>query len=235
MAREFAARGCSLVLSGRNQQGLESLAGELGGEVLLADLTDAADVLRVADRAATVDILICNAGTGGDVKLPNETVEHIDQLIDVNLRAPLVLTTRFAQDKLAAGQRAHVVLIGSLSGLAPTPDTRLYNGTKFGLRGFGLSLAQDLDGTCVGVSLVEPGFIREAGMFAEGGVALPKAVRTKSPHDVALGVVAAIEKNRAEVFVSPVELRASATFATVAPTISAWVQKRLGVADMKGV
>ena len=69
-------------------------------------------------------------------------------------------------------------------------------------------------------------------MFAENDIELPPGVRTKSPADVAAGVVKAIEANPPEVFVSPVELRVSATFATVAPGLSAAIQRRIGTKDI---
>jgi short-subunit dehydrogenase len=115
--------------------------------------------------------------------------------------------------------------------LAASPDTPLYNASKFGLRGFALSFAQDLAGTGVGLSIVEPGFIRDAGMFARNAVDLPPGVRTKSPEDVALAVTRAIETGRTEVFVSPVELRVMSAIASVAPGVAAAVQRRLGVAE----
>jgi short-subunit dehydrogenase len=107
----------------------------------------------------------------------------------------------------------------------------MYNATKFGLRGFTLSLAQDLAGSAVSASVVAPGFIRDAGMFADGGIDLPPGVRTKAPDDVATGVVTAIESGRPEVFVAPPELRLAATLGSVAPAISAAIQRRAGVSD----
>lgn len=217
---------------------LDALSTETGGEVVVADLSNPADVDRLSSDAAGCDVLVLNAGVGDDPALEEETSEHIDFLIDVNLRAPIQLAVAFAQHKLAQHQVAErrpasIVLVGSLSGLAATPNTRMYNATKFGLRGFAHALRQDLDGRGIGVSLVSPGFIRDAGMFAEGDVDLPPGVRTKSPQDVANGVVKAIESNTPEVFVAPVELRLGATFATVAPGLSAAIQKRIGVAEMK--
>ncbi len=233
VARELARRGGHLVLTARRRDLLDELASETGAEVEVADLADRADLLRLEALASEVDVLVLNAGIGDDANLVGETGEHIDAVIDVNLRAPIQMSVAFAQHHLAVGTAAQIVLIGSLSGLVATPNTRMYNATKFGLRGFAHSLRQDLDGTGVGVSLVSPGFIRDAGMFAEGGVELPPGVRTKSPQDVARGVVKAIETNPAELFVSPVELRLGATLGTVAPAFSAAVQRRLGTAEMK--
>jgi short-subunit dehydrogenase len=80
----------------------------------------------------------------------------------------------------------------------------------------------------VGVSVVLPGFIRDAGMFAEAGVTLPPGIGTRSPEDVAAAVVTAIERNRAEVEVAPVGLRVGTAVASVAPALSAAVSRRLG-------
>jgi short-subunit dehydrogenase len=233
MARELSARGANLVLSARRVSLLDQLAAEIDAEVAVADLTDRADVERLAARAATCDVLVANAGTGGDPPLEELAESDIDFAIDVNLRAPIVLAHAFAKAKIAAAKPGAIVLVGSLAGLAASPGTRLYNATKFGLRGFALSFAQELAGTGVTCTHVAPGFIRDAGMFHDGGVELPPGVRTKSPDDVAAAVVKAIEKGPGEIFVSPTELRAATTFATIAPGISAAIQRRLGVAERR--
>lgn len=231
IARVLARRGAELVLTARRRDLLESLAAETGGEVVVADLADRADVDRLTEDSLGCDAFILNAGIGGDRELEEARAEEIDRVIDVNLRAPVQMAVAFAQHKLAEGRPGAIVMVGSLSGLVATPNTRMYNATKFGLRGFTLSLAQDLAGTPVSASLVAPGFIREAGMFAENGIELPPGVRTKSPADVAAGVVAALETGRTEVYVAPPELRLAATFGSLAPALSAAVQRRAGVAD----
>jgi short-subunit dehydrogenase len=233
IAEDLARRGARLVLTARRAAELEALAARTGAEVLVADLTDRADLSRVLEVARDVDVLVANAGIGADVALEELTADDVDRSIEVNLRAPILMATEFANARVAARLPGQVVFIGSLSGLAPTPMTRMYNATKFGLRGFALSLREDLVGTGVGVSIVEPGFIRDAGMFAQSGISLPPGVRTKTPAQVAEGVARAIGSDVAEVFVAPLELRLAATFATVAPALSARVQRRLGTAEMK--
>ena len=231
MCQELARRGARLVITARREALLADLAAETGAEVLVADLTDRDDLLRVAERAGACDVLVANAGVGNDPSLAELTDESIDFSIDVNLRAPIVLATHFARSHQQAGTEGQIVLIGSLAGLAATPGTRMYNATKFGLRGFALSFRQDLEGTGVGCSLVAPGFIRDAGMFAEGDLVLPPGVRTNPPADVAAGVVRAITANPMEVYVSPPEMRAVSTLATMAPAFSAFVQRKLNVSE----
>ena len=73
-----------------------------------------------------------------------------------------------------------------------------------------------------------PGFIRDAGMFADADVDLPAGVGTRSPADVAGAVIGAIERNRGEVDVAPLSLRAGAIFAGLAPDLAATVSRRIG-------
>lgn len=233
IARDLKARGASLVLTARNEALLDALAAELDAEVLVADLTSRADVERVAARAASCEVLVANAGVGDDPPFDELDEDAIDFALAVNLRAPIVLSNAYAKARIAAGEKGQIVLVGSLAGLAASPGTRMYNATKFGLRGFALSFSQELEGTGVGCSLVAPGFIRDAGMFHDGGIELPQGVRTKSPQDVAEGVATAITQNPTEVFVAPVELRLASTLATVAPGLSAAIQRKLDVANRR--
>ena len=75
----------------------------------------------------------------------------------------------------------HLVFISSLSGKIASAGASIYNATKFGLRGFGFALNEELRGTGVGATTVFPGFIRDAGMFADSGVKLPRGVGTRTP------------------------------------------------------
>jgi short-subunit dehydrogenase len=122
------------------------------------------------------------------------------------------------------------VFISSLSGKVSSPASSIYSATKFGLRGFALGLREDLRPHGVGVSVLAPGFIRDAGMFANTGMTLPPGVGTRSPQDVAAAVVRAIESNRAEIDVAPLGLRLGAAAGSVAPALAASVSRLLGSA-----
>jgi short-subunit dehydrogenase len=124
--------------------------------------------------------------------------------------------------------RGHVLLMSSLAGKAASPRAALYNATKFGLRGFATAMRSDLRGTGVGVSAVFPGFISDAGMYADAEVTLPLGIGTRSPEEVARAVIGAIERNRGEVDVAPLALRAGATFASLAPELAGSLARRLG-------
>ncbi|HEX8104452.1 MAG TPA: SDR family NAD(P)-dependent oxidoreductase [Solirubrobacteraceae bacterium] len=227
IARAFAARSASLTLTGRRAEVLEPLAAETGGRAVACDLADREAVERLAAESRDVDILVANAALPASGRIDALTLEEIDAALDVNLRAPIVLAKRLSE-AMVARRSGHLVFITSLAGKAASSGGSLYSATKFGLRGFALGLREDLRAHGVGVSVVAPGFIRDAGMFHESGATLPRGVGTKTPDDVAAAVLAAVERDRAELDVAPVALRAGAAFAAVAPGIASAVQRKLG-------
>ena len=206
---------------------LERLGAELGARVLAVDLSIPAEVERLVTEAGDVDILIANAALPASGTLESFSVEEIDRGLDVNLRAPIVLAHALAPGLVGRG-RGHLLFMSSLAGKAATPRAALYNASKFGLRGFATALRSDLRGTGVGVSAVFPGFISEAGMYADAEVKLPLGIGTRTPEDVARAVLGAIERNRGEVDVAPLALRAGTTFASLAPDLAGSLARRLG-------
>jgi uncharacterized protein len=231
IARALAARGAQLVLTGRRAGVLQPLAQELGGRALAVDLADRDAVAQLVQQAGEVEILVANAALPATAMLDDFSAAEVDRALDVNLRAPIILSRALTPAMLTRG-RGQLVFISSLSGKAATSRTALYNTSKFGLRGFASALRGDLHGTGVGVSAIFPGFIRDAGMFADAEVKLPPGIGTKTPEDVARAVVKAIERDRAEVDVAPLPLRASTIFASLAPELAAKMGRRLGSEDI---
>lgn len=227
IARALHARGASLTVTGRRMDVLEPLAASVGGRAVESDLADRDAVDALVASAGRVDVLVANAGLPGSGGLHSFSVEEIDRALTVNLRAPMLLAHALSPAMVQRGS-GHLLFMSSLAGKAGAPGSSVYAATKFGLRGFGLALREDLAGKGVGVSVVLPGFIREAGMFADSGAKLPPFVGTKRPDDVARAVVKAIESNRAELDVAPLPLRAGTLLASVAPGPVGAVQRRLG-------
>jgi short-subunit dehydrogenase len=227
IARAFAARGANVMLSGRRADVLEPLANELGGRALGCDLAERDQVERLVQDAGDLDVLVANAALPASGLLLELDQEQIDRMIEVNLRAPIALARAFAP-AMVQRRAGHMVFISSLAGKVASPASSIYSATKFGVRGFALGLRQDLQADGVGVSVVLPGFIREAGMFAEAKIDLPRGVGTRSPEDVATAVLQAVERDRAEIEVAPAGLRVGAAFGGLAPQIAASVSRRLG-------
>lgn len=229
IARALHRAGARVVLTARREDVLADLAAELGDrvDVLAADLTTAKGLAAIAARARSGDILVSNAGLPASGRLEEFTVKQVDRAIDVNLRAPIRLAREVAQ-AMAERRRGHLVFVGSLAGKAASPRASLYNATKFGLRGFALALREDLRDAGVGVTAVYPGFIREAGMFAQANISLPAGVGTRTPEDVGAAVLRGIERNKAEIDVAPFAVRVGSLVASVAPGVAAAVQRRTG-------
>jgi short-subunit dehydrogenase len=235
IARALHERGASLAITGRRVDALEALKAELGDrvDVLQADLAKREDVEALVGRAGTVDVLVANAGLPGSGDLDSFTPEEIDRAIDVNLRAPMQLTRALLPGMIERG-RGHLVYISSLSGKVPAAGSSVYGATKFGLRGFGSSLHDELHGTGVGATTVFPGFISDAGMFADSGVKLPPGVGTKPPEQVAQAVLDGIDKNRTEIDVAPLAVRATGKLAGLAPGAVTTVNRRFGGRKVSG-
>jgi short-subunit dehydrogenase len=227
IARRLHRSGAQLILTGRRTDVLEPLAQELGARSLATDLCDRDAVARLADECADVDVLIANAALPASGPLTSFSPEEIDRALDVNLRAPVILA-RVLGERMAERRDGQLVFISSLSGKSGPPGTSMYSATKFGLRGFGQALREDMRPFGVGVSVVFPGFISGAGMFADTEVELPRGVGTSSPDEVADAVTDAIERNRGEVDVAPFGMRLGAAFAGLAPATSAKVARRAG-------
>jgi short-subunit dehydrogenase len=227
IARDLHAAAAKLVLTGRRSDVLEPLGRELGAQLITCDLSDPAALRSLGEQAGAVDILIANAGLPGSGRLLERSTDELDRVLDVNLRAPIMLTRALAPAMIERGG-GQIVFISSLGGKAATPGTSMYNASKFGLRGFALAIRQELRDAGVGVSVISPGFVSEAGMFVDAGVKLPPGLGTVTPQRVAKAVRRAIERNRAEIDVAAAGVRAGARFAYFAPEVAARLSARLG-------
>jgi len=207
IARELAARGCALTLTGRRDAELVRLVTEVG--------------------------LVACAGLGVSQDLADTSDEALEEAIQINLLAPAALA-RAALAPMRQRGAGHIVFIGSVAGLVATPvNSSIYTATKWGLRGLGLALRQELHGTGIGVSTVFPGGVRDAGMSAPTEVALPRYAGTSSPQDVARAVVRAVERDRPEVVVAAVGERLGAALSRVAPVLVGRLARVAGLARIR--
>jgi short-subunit dehydrogenase len=227
IARTLAERGARLVLSARKPEALEELARGLPGDhrVVAADLGEEGAAERLVQDSGEVDVLVANAALPAGGRLERFSQEDLTAALRVNLEAPV----KMARDLVPAMRErgsGHLVFISSLQGKVAFANSSIYTATKFGLRGFSLALRDELWGSGVGVSVILPGFIREAGMFADSGAKAPPGLGTSSPEEVGEGVVAAIEGDRAEVQVAPLLQRLGASFAHRRPHLASRITRR---------
>jgi len=232
IAQELAGRGCGLVLSSRRQQELSELAGTLPGgagrhEVAVADLAEPGAAERLIDDAGDVDGLVANAALPASGKLGDFSSDEVQRAIRVNFESPILMARALAP-RLAEKGAGHLVFISSLSGKVGSPRAALYGATKFGLRGFAFGLREDMHPHGVGVSIVSPGFVRGAGMWADAEVDPPPMIGTTTPAKVARAVARAIERNRNEITVAPLRQRFVAEIGYRHPELAARMQRRGG-------
>jgi len=227
IARALSRQGARVVISGRRAAALEALRSEINAEMIVADLAQREDVNRLAQATQDCDVVVLNAALPASGLLDDFKPEEIDRGFDVNLRAPIHMA-QVASRAMMKRKQGHIVFISSISGKVASKGTSLYSATKFGMRGFALGLREDVRSHGVGVSTIFPGFIRDAGMFANTGVKLPAGAGTRSPEDVAKAVVRAIAKNPAEVDVAAFEQRFGGWLAHFAPDFVASIQRASG-------
>jgi short-subunit dehydrogenase len=224
IATALAERGASLMLSSRKGDELERLAQALPGgghRTIVSDLAVEGEALRLVGAAGQVDVLVANAGLPASGRLEGFSQEEIERALRVNLESPVRMARELVPPMIERGE-GHLVFLSSISGKAATARASLYAATKFGLRGFALCLRDDLRSSGVGVSVISPGAIREAGMFADSGAGMPM-VGTGTPEQVGAAVARAIEHNRAEITVAPLRQRLLSRIAINAPELSSRV------------
>jgi len=163
-ARLFAAAGANLMLVARNKKNLDSIAAELRDktrvEVFAMDVTDADACVDLFKKTVfefgRVDVLVNNAGYHSRGPVRDVPAEDLARIIDVNLKAPIVLT-RLALPYLDEAGGGAVINVASLHGRLASAGASTYSSSKFGLRIFTLALRQELEGSGIKAAVVSPG------------------------------------------------------------------------------
>ena len=163
-AEHFHRNGANVVMVARRAEPLEQAAATLdkSGERVLtvpADVSDNAALAHVVEAALArfghIDGLVNNAGAHARGKLETREAAEFSNMIDINLRAPIVLSRLVLPHLRKRG--GFIVNVASLAGKVPLDGAATYSATKFGLRAFSYALAEELRGSNVTVSVVSPG------------------------------------------------------------------------------
>jgi NAD(P)-dependent dehydrogenase (short-subunit alcohol dehydrogenase family) len=162
-AQRFIDEGAFVYLFGRRQEALDAAVAQLGSNAhaVRGSVADLADLDRLyetvkAERGG-LDILFANAGTGSFAPLGEITLEHYDQIFDVNVKG-LVFTVQKALPLMRQG--GSIILTGSSAGAMGTPQFSIYSATKAAVRNLARSWALDLRGTGVRVNVLSPGPVK---------------------------------------------------------------------------
>ena len=151
-ALRFARAGARVVIAARRLDRLEALAERIasaGGSALpvRCDVTELGDLTELRDRVSEAfercDVLVNNAGIRGGGRFETEDIEHLDRVIDVNLRG-VVLGTKLFLPMMLERRRGHIVNIASLAGRFATPGAAVYGATKHAVVAFSEALYHEL-------------------------------------------------------------------------------------------
>ena len=188
-----------VVATGRDPAALQRLVERYGADAVAVDVRDASHASAIVDAAlsryARLDAVVLNAGIGYAGRFADMPQERIDDLVDVDVRAPLLLA-RAALPHLVASRGA-LVVVSSVAGAVPVPNEAAYSTAKHALEAFADALRTELRPDGVAVSVVRPGVVA-TGFFARRGAAYDRRFpRPISPDRVAAAIVDSLASGRA--------------------------------------
>jgi NADP-dependent 3-hydroxy acid dehydrogenase YdfG len=164
-AKAFAAEGAKLILTARRKDRLDKLAASLGVPCLTLklDVTDRkaveAAVAGLPAEWQAIDVLVNNAGVAkGAAKYQDYKLDDVDAMVDANIKGVLYCT-RLIMPGMIARNRGHIINMGSVAGHYAYQNGTVYCATKAAVKSMTEALKQDLLGTPVRVTSVDPGLV----------------------------------------------------------------------------
>jgi len=231
-AAALATAGASLLLSGRDEARLAEVAARTGGTALGGDLAVPGGAAALAEQAKAaaarggIDVLVNNAGLGWAGPTGEIPAAKVTELATVNLAAPIELT-RLLVPGMAERGRGGVAFVSSIAGVTGVPGEAVYAATKAGLAAFAESVAYEVRGRGVTVSVIVPGVI-DTPFFSRRGTPYGRARPAPIPAGrVAAAIVSALEHERPVVYV-PGWLRFPAWLHGTAPGVFRALATRFG-------
>jgi len=239
IARALASEGANLTLTARSADSLRQVAKEVSGggtrvHSIAADVCDDGARRKLLEEAEStlgpIDILVNNAGIEAIVPYTDLPPGQIEAMIRTNLEAPLILS-RLVLEGMIQRRRGHVVMMSSLGGKKGSPYSATYAATKAGMIAWTSGLRIELEGTGVSASVICPGFVSEAGMFAVRTQKAPRVLGTSTPEAVVRAVLRAIQQDVGEIIVNPGPVRFMLVFEHLSPRFTRWALEKAGVYD----
>ena len=238
LAETLARKGVDLALAARSAEDLESTAKSVRDHGVRAitvptDVTNRADleklVARANDELGPVDLLVNNAGVEHYDYFEEADLDRIESILKTNLVAAEWLT-RLVLPEMVRRRKGHIANIASVAGKTAAPYNTVYSSSKHGLVGFSWSLREEMKPYGIGVSVINPGYVGESGMFYDWsqGEAPPGLIKTVSPQKVADKTIEAIEKDKPEVNVTTGLANIVDVLHAISPRFTTYVARRTG-------
>lgn len=155
LAKKLQANGYEVWATGRNLVVLDELS-QLGIHTIQADLTAEQSFEKLFDEMGTPDIVVHCAGVGTFAYLTDLEEIHMDQMLQVNVLAPMKLTKYFAR-KMQKSRRGHIIFVASQAGKVATPKASVYAASKHAILGFANAIRMELKEYGIQVTTINPG------------------------------------------------------------------------------
>ena len=229
-ARALAGRGATVVGTGRDAAALSAVLCDVGGTPIVGDVRDPghADsvVRRTLDAHGRLDAVVVNAGVGYTGPFDGMPADRIDEILDVDVRAPMQLA-RAALPELVRHGEGSLVFVTSIAGALLVPRESAYSAAKAAVEAFAEVLREETRGTGVHVGTVVPGAVATE-FFATRGTPYNRSFpRPIPPEPVAAAVLRVIEDS-AERVVVPGWLRGPVLLRRLAPRGYRTLSRRYG-------
>lgn len=200
IAEKCLKKGYVVYGTGRDEAALQTLA-QLGVHIFRADLSKIEDIEKIFKQLPIIDVAILNAGVGFFQNAFELTDDEIGSMIDINVKAPILLANRFT-NKMIAQNNGHIIFIGSQAGKVATKKASVYAATKHAITGFSNGLRMELASFNIFVTTVFPGpidtpFIQKADSTNTYRASIERYLL--KPEHVANEIVKTIEKPVREV------------------------------------
>ncbi|QMV44907.1 SDR family NAD(P)-dependent oxidoreductase [Cohnella cholangitidis] len=206
VAKLLAERGAIPVLTARSREKMLELAASIRGEHAVYEMDVTSDeqveqvVSQVLARYGKIDVLLNNAGYGEFIPFTETRIDDFSDMMDVNFLGTVRCARAVLPSMLQAGQ-GHIVNVASMAGKMATAKSTAYSATKHAVLGFTNALRQELLGSGVRVSAVNPGPI-DTPFFdradPEGNYVRNIKWFMMSPDKVAGAIVSVIERRKPE-------------------------------------
>ncbi len=165
VAKLYLEKGYALVLSGRNSSKLDDFKKNKNVDLVPGDITseEVQNKIKevVENKHKRVDILVNNAGITYIQPFEENTKQQLDELIETNLKAPILLTQKL-YPLMVKQQSGHIIIVNSTSGKEGKANHTMYSSSKFGLVGFAQSLRQEAKRHNIRVTSFHPGGMKTA-------------------------------------------------------------------------
>lgn len=160
VALQYIQKGYAVIVTARNQDKLKEFVGNEQVDVVVGDLTKEStqnEILRIVEeKHKRLDVLVNNAGIIYLQPFTTNTKEQVDQIMEINLKTPMLLTQKL-YPVMVSQQFGHIVFVNSTAGKEAKPNHTMYNASKFGLTGFAISLRHEAKQNNIRVTSFHPG------------------------------------------------------------------------------